>query len=194
MGSSFGGRPTKKCGLDEHAATDVKRLRVVALRALARKDYGLSELRRKLEDKGYAKAQVEEVLAGLSAEGLISDSRYAEVFVRQHAAKGHGPARIRADLRSRGVPADSIQAALANSDIDWAALASRVRAKRFGTKPPRNGPERAKQGRFLQYRGFDSDHVRAAFQSAARSLHDVDDETFAFDDEGPLSSDDRRED
>lgn len=180
--------------VDEHAATDVKRLRVVALRALGRKDYGLAELQRKLEEKGYAKPQVQEVLAGLSAEGLISDARFAEVFVRQHASKGHGPARIRADLRARGVAGDQIQSALSSADVDWAELASRVRAKRFGTKVPRTGSERAKQGRFLQYRGFDSDHVRAAFQSAARSLHDGDEDNLASCDDGSLTDSDRGED
>jgi len=39
-----------------------------------------------------------------------------------------------------------------------------VRRKRFGAEPPRDFHERAKQARFLQYRGFTSDQVRAALE------------------------------
>jgi regulatory protein len=167
--------------VDEHAATDIKRLRVAALRALTRKEHGTAELQRKLEQKGYARALVQTVLATLTEEGLLSDARYAQAFIRQHAGRGHGPGRIRAELRSRGVADDVMAIAIEAAEVDWAELAAGVRRKRFGRATPRTPLERAKQGRFLQYRGFDSDHVRAAFQSAARSLDDGGDEAREFD-------------
>jgi regulatory protein len=39
-----------------------------------------------------------------------------------------------------------------------------VRAKRFGPGIPRDYAERARQARFLQYRGFDSAEIRAALE------------------------------
>jgi regulatory protein len=35
-----------------------------------------------------------------------------------------------------------------------------VRRKRFGDEPPQDYKERARQSRFLQYRGFTSDQIR----------------------------------
>ena len=43
-----------------------------------------------------------------------------------------------------------------NPEVDWVAAARAVRAKRFGASRRRDFKERARQARFLQYRGFDS--------------------------------------
>ena len=39
-----------------------------------------------------------------------------------------------------------------------------MRRKRFGPSPPRDYLERARQARFLEYRGFDSGQIRAALE------------------------------
>jgi regulatory protein len=155
--------------LDEHedAAASARRLRLVALRALARKEHGATELQRKLEQKGFPADQVGQLVASLQREGLLNDHRYVESFIRQHAQRGQGPARIRAELRMQGIDPALIGRALAAADVDWAQLACEVRRKRFGAAIPRTAAERAKQGRFLQYRGFDSEQIRAAFRGVA---------------------------
>jgi regulatory protein len=43
-------------------------------------------------------------------------------------------------------------------------LAREVRRRKFGATAPRSLGERAKQARFLQYRGFDAEQLRAAFR------------------------------
>ena len=45
--------------------------------------------------------------------------------------------------------------------------AREVRRRKFGASAPRNLGERAKQARFLQYRGFSTDQIRAAMASMA---------------------------
>jgi regulatory protein len=102
------------------------------------------------------------VVDGLVAERLLSESRYVEQFIRQHAGRGHGPVRIRADLRERGVPDDEVEAGLLAAGEDWAGLARETRRRRFGVSPPADYPERARQARFLQYRGFTGEQIRAA--------------------------------
>ena len=82
--------------------------------------------------------------------------------LRQHAGRGHGPARIRAELRERGVAAEEIEAGLDAAAEDWAAIAREARRRRFGLSPPGDYRERARQSRFLQYRGFSADQIRAA--------------------------------
>jgi len=47
---------------------------------------------------------------------------------------------------------------------DFLALARGVRARKFGPGVPQDRKERARQARFLQYRGFSTDHIRAVLE------------------------------
>ncbi len=141
---------------------DERTVRTAALALLAGRDYGRVELARRLERRGYAGATVSAVLDGLAAERLLSDVRFIEQFIRQHAGRGHGPLRIRHELRERGMDEADVEAALAAAGEDWQAIARQARRRRFGVSPPADARERARQGRFLQYRGFSADQIRAA--------------------------------
>ncbi len=77
--------------------------------------------------------------------------------------------RIRGELAQRGIDGASVSAALAEADCDWTALAAEVRAKRFGTEAPGDFKERARQAKFLQYRGFETEQIRAALDLAGVS-------------------------
>jgi len=128
---------------------------------LARRDFTSQELRARLDAKGFATAATAVVIAEFIRGGLLNDERYAQNYVAYHAGRGQGPVRIAAELRRRGIAADSIDGALA-SGPDWGALARKVWRAKFGTQPPVSWAQRARQARFLQYRGFSSDHIRAA--------------------------------
>jgi regulatory protein len=144
------------------AGADERTVRTAALALLAGRDFGRAELARRLERRGYPAAVVAVVVEGLVAERLLSETRYVEQFIRQHAGRGHGPVRIRADLRERGVPEAEIEAGLDAAGEDWVAVAREARRRRFGVSPPGDYPERARQARFLQYRGFSHEQIRAA--------------------------------
>jgi regulatory protein len=144
------------------AEADERTVRVAALALLAGRDFGQVELARRLERRGYPGQVVAGVVAGLVSERLLSETRFVEQFIRQHAGRGHGPVRIRAELRERGVPEAEIEAGLEVAEEDWAAVAREVRRRRFGLSPPGDYPERARQARFLQYRGFSAEQIRAA--------------------------------
>ena len=101
----------------------------------------------------------------LAAKKLVSDDRFLSSFVHHHAMRGQGPIRIRAELRQQGITDTAIAAELAGSQLDWDSLAAQVMKRKFGTAGPRNAPERAKRMRFLQYRGFTTDQIRAAMAS-----------------------------
>ncbi len=132
----------------------------VAVGLLARRDYGSGELAGKLGQRGFASPLIETLIGELRARGLLDDERYAGHFVAYHSARGQGPVRIRRDLGQAGVAAPLIDAALAGSD--WAGIARQGRRRRFGPKVPANWPEKGRQARFLQYRGFTNDHIRSA--------------------------------
>jgi regulatory protein len=135
--------------------------RLAAVALLARHDFASAELRAKLHSQGFDEGATAEAIAGLAARGILDDRRFAENYVNWHAARGRGPIRIAAQLRQRGLDAALVAAALGGGP-DWGALARKARTARFGRQPPASWVEKARQARFLQYRGFSSDHIRAA--------------------------------
>ena len=135
--------------------------RLAAMDLLARREHSLAELREKLAAREFDPEEIEAALAGLARQGLASDARFTEGFIAARIRKGQGPIRIRAELAERGIDAEAIARALAEA-ADWLALAREVRARRFGAAAPKDFRERARQSRFLQYRGFAADQIRAA--------------------------------
>jgi len=135
-------------------------VRRAAVALLARRDFAARELAGRLAEDGHAGEAIEAVLTELTAGGILDDARFGSQYVSYHAERGQGPRRIAQELRSRGVAEAVIEAAL--SEPDWPALAREVRIRRFGLAPPETWADKARQGRFLQYRGFSSDHIRSA--------------------------------
>lgn len=152
---------------------DAASARLAAIPWLARRDYCSPELRRKLCELGYDEAAAEGAVARLVAERAVNDTRYCERYVAYQAQRGQGPFRIRRDLESEGLGADLIQGALAAED--WRERCLEVRRRRFGPEPPAEWKEKGRQAKFLQYRGFSSDHIRFALQGAEPSDFDPDD-------------------
>ena len=142
-----------------------KEIRKKAMDLLARREYGQVELINKLADKGYLRRLVEQQTQTLTKERLQSDDRFAEAFVQSRINQGKGPARIRLDLSQRGISDAVIEMAIDESSADWHGLASEVRLRKFGDEPPADFKAKAKQMQFLQYRGFEQDHVQGAFSS-----------------------------
>jgi regulatory protein len=102
------------------------------------------------------------VIAALIDEGLLSDRRFAEAFINARRERGQGPLRIGMELRQRGIDKAIAAALLGNGEADWPALAREARRKRFGDEIPGDYTERARQARFLRFRGFTEAQVSAA--------------------------------
>jgi regulatory protein len=152
-------RSAKACGGE--ARTDAQAARAAAIALLARRDFASAALLVRLCAKGFNVDTAAAAIAELTAEGALNDERYAQNYVAYHAARGHGPIRIAAELRRDGLTAELVGAAL-GAGPDWSALARKVCRAKFGLRPPDSWAQRARQARFLQYRGFSSDHIRAA--------------------------------
>lgn len=142
-----------------------KEIRKKAMDFLARREYGQKELVKKLADKGYLRRLVEQAVQTLTDEQLQSDDRFAASFVQSRINQGKGPVRIRLDLSQRGISDAVIEMAILESATDWHGLAREVRLRKFGPAEPADFKAKAKQMRFLQYRGFEQDHVQSAFAS-----------------------------
>ena len=141
-------------------------LRQMAIRLLARREHTRLELRRKLAAQAESADQLEALLDDLAARRLLADDRYAEQRVNARCGR-LGNARLAQELRSSGVEASLIDAALATAG-DEVDRARAVWRKKFGA-PPADRHEWARQARFLQARGFASDVI-------ARILKDVEDD------------------
>jgi regulatory protein len=131
---------------------------------LARREHSELELARKLTTRGYAADTVAATLAELVSDSLLSNARFAEVFVHSRIQRGSGPQKIRAELRERGIADDLIDSSLDAHADSWRELARQVRAKRFGNGQPGDFRERSRQMRFLQQRGFSAEQIKGVFR------------------------------
>jgi regulatory protein len=153
----------------------VNAAREAALKLLERTRRTRSDLARRLRDKGYAGATVEQVIARLAEVGLVDDVEYARAFLeaRMHR-RTTGRRRLEQDLRSRGVSADDIAAARERLEAregheDEAAGARRViaqAARRYARLDPR--VRRQRLYALLVRRGFDGDAIDAALREEDR--------------------------
>ncbi|MGE5472091.1 MAG: recombination regulator RecX [Bacteroidota bacterium] len=138
-------------------------LRVAALRLLTRRDHSRAELKGKLAAQAESEEQLEAVLERLQAERLLSDRRFATQRVVARAGR-YGNARLKQELRQQGVADEEIAAALPEGG-DEVARCRAVWAKKF-SQLPQSAAERAKQMRFLQYRGFSGEAIRSVMRGA----------------------------
>ncbi len=145
--------------------SDPKETRKKAMDYLARREYGQQELEQKLIAAGFEAVIATDVVHKLSDEGLQDDRRFIESFVQSRINQGKGPVRVRQELGERGVNDGQIEAVLEDVAEDWFALARQIRNKKFGSELPRDFTEKARQMRFLQYRGFESAQIQAAVSS-----------------------------
>ena len=147
--------------LSRRRARRPRDVREAAVALLARRDHSRSELERRLGSQGYSPEDVAALIGEFIQSRALDDTRFAQNYVSYHAGRGQGPLRIQADLEARGVAAGLIEAALAEGP-DWHALARGQCRRRFGAEAPAGRREQVRQARFLQSRGFSSDHIRAA--------------------------------
>ncbi len=138
------------------------KMRNYAMGLLTGRDYSRAELSTKLNKRFDQQDAMDEVLQRLADEGLQSDTRFAEAFVRSRIIRGHGLTRIRQDIRLKGIAEELVAQTLDAADVDWMVLAREVAQRKFGQRLASDQRERAKRMRFLQYRGFNYDQIKYA--------------------------------
>lgn len=141
------------------------RARRVALEAVARRAHTQHEVRRLLARRGFSEDAAARAVERLVELGYLDDAAFAHAYVSgRHATRGHGPERLRADLRRRGVAPDDIEAALAAhlapDDLREVALRhGRRRWLRLAAEPD-PWKRRRKLADFLARRGYEPDLIR----------------------------------
>ena len=136
------------------------RARHPALRLLARREHSQYELRRKLKARGYGDRLVDELLAELITERLLSDTRYAEAMVTNRASRGYGPLRICMELRDRGVAEGIVDKVLQEAEVDWEERLRHTYDRKYGGIAVESFKTWASRAQFLKNRGFSVDAIR----------------------------------
>ncbi len=168
------------------------RLRWLAFYYLSRREYGKAELKQKLLDKEQDPDKIDALLSEFEEKGYQSDYRTTLMLIRESIRKGRGRGRIRQEFYTKKIAMPSnidelIDMANTESDefsefvddsedslvdgVDWLKLAVSARVKKYGNNVPTEQKEKAKQLRFLQYRGFNMD---ICFQALNYTLDTLD--------------------
>jgi regulatory protein len=98
----------------------------IALGLISRAEQTVFNLTRKLERRGHSAASVKAVLSRLEELEILSDRRYAELWLRSRLARrAESPRALASALRRRGIGKEDLQGALKsalNFETEWALL------------------------------------------------------------------------
>lgn len=132
-----------------------------AIHLLSMREHSVKELQDKLAAKSEHLDTVLSVMDFMLENDYVSDVRFTEAFVRSKANKGHGPVKIRSQLRAKGINSSLIDDHLdANASI-WFDNASLLYDKKYGEEPVSDYNTWSKRARFLQGRGFTMEHIQS---------------------------------
>ncbi|WP_407304306.1 regulatory protein RecX [Acinetobacter sp.] len=133
------------------------RLRSYAFAVLTRREYSKADLIEKLALYAMDRDEVLKLVDELARENYQSDQRVAEIMLSSQKRKGKGPNRIKLALKSKKIDASLIQEEL--KETDWNEQAYQLKVKKYGVKVEKEPKLKAKQIRFLMYRGFEMDAI-----------------------------------
>ncbi|WP_421279225.1 regulatory protein RecX [Aeromonas veronii] len=139
--------------------------RAFAMRSLARRESAESELANRLRQQGFNEEVIEAVVDYCRGYNWVNDERYGAMAVRAGAAKGHGPLKIRFDLRRKGLDDGQIDAAFEQPELDWFELAFELLERRAKIVDLADFKLRMKWLKYLLGRGFTQDQARYAISA-----------------------------
>lgn len=146
----------------------MEELKARALRYLVRREHSREELARKLAPHAESNEILEGTLNWLESTNKLSNQRFAEV--RAHVlARKYGAARIRQDLKEKGVEAALVERVSAAGELERARAILQRKYREAAT----TREERAKRARFLQGRGFSYDTIRALGLSGSTNFSEA---------------------
>ena len=143
--------------------TDPAKTRKKAMDFLARREHSRLELYQKLKQRQFEPDVINSELSKLLDEGLQSDERFAEAFLRSRIDKGKGPNIILSELSQRGVDellASNVIGSI--SEEEWNDLAYSTMNKKLGNEAELDYDKQLKLMKFLSNRGFTRSQIEKA--------------------------------
>jgi regulatory protein len=139
-------------------------IRNTAMNLLARREHSASELMQKLKLREHNPEDISKVIEELQNDNLQSDERFADSFINQRVNAGHGPIKIRHELRQKGVDETLVDSFLEVFADEWLERLVQLRNRKYGEEIPADCAQKMKQARFLQNRGFSPESVMRLFR------------------------------
>lgn len=151
----------------------VSKAREKALKLLEYRARSRAEIARRLIRAGFAEDVVEETLERLEGLGFVNDEEFSRTWVNHRlGGKPMGRARIRWELRQKGVPNDVVEEALSAVDADTEHQSAMDAARRRWEKD--NDPdERSKRRRLASYlrrQGFGWDTITEVLNELSEGM------------------------
>jgi regulatory protein len=140
-------------------------LKARALRHLVRREHSRAELSRKLAPHAESAATLDAVLDLLLSKKQLSDERFAEERARSLSRK-YGVARIKHDLRSKGIADHIINSVSTDGELERAKT---ILTRKY-REPASSREERARRARFLQSRGFSMDVITRLIRGSEETV------------------------
>ncbi len=145
--------------------TRVRAAEMVSARPLSKR-----ELVKRLRDKGAAETDAEAAADWLEGIGALDDLAYAKTVVRHYCAAGYGEAKLRDELRRRGVPRELWDEAIASAPDVSKTIARVIAARTKGAAPDEK--ESKKLSNMLLRRGFAWRDVKAAMSALGAEIEE----------------------
>jgi len=149
--------------------------RSTALALLARRAHTRLEIRRKLLQRAFPRAEVEACLDDLAARGWLNDAATAAALASARLRGGRGRARIASELSAKGVSRADADAALSGLDPAEEARALRRALDRRARSLPAGLTRRARSKKLFDHlvrRGFAPSAVLEALRTKGEPTDD----------------------
>ena len=154
----------RKTGRKVKATTDRdtgRSARDQALSFLEYADRTEEELSRKLKERGYSPAEIQDALSFLLEYHYLDDRAYAERYVRARAGR-KSRRQIRAELEQKGIAGELIETALADGTVDEEGQIRRFLEKKGVCSGEETDPRQFRRvTAALARKGFSYDKIRS---------------------------------
>ena len=144
--------------------------RVTAANMISARPLSKGELQRRLVKKGAEEDDARAAADWLEDIGAVNDGQYAAALVRHYSAKGYGAARIREEMRRRGVPRELWDEAMEQRPDSAETLDALIRKKIRGDLADPKEIKRVSDS--LLRRGYSWSEVRSALSRYAELPED----------------------
>lgn len=152
------------------ASAKASAARTAAANIIGSRPLSKRELTRRLVRKGAAEEDAGAAADWLEETGAVNDREYAAMLVRHYAGKGYGKARIREEMRRRGVDRELWDAALEELPDQSETLDRLIQKKCRGDLSDRREVKRVSDS--LLRRGFSWNEVKEALRRYTELLED----------------------
>jgi len=151
-------------------------IKASSLRMLERREHAVRELQDKLLKKGFSKDNVSLVLENLINLNLLSDKRFAEVFVRARIKyKRRSPKAIYFELLKRGVDKDLIENELQQLDeeviLENARELARKKLRSLNNRNSENKLEKLRS--HLAYKAYSTGIINKIIEETREELNNA---------------------